>query len=263
MTCLTKLPCDIFTTHIIPHILNKNIITFRLQQEDILLCKMFHIFDILCSCKYYSKFDNNDLWITIMLLIFPKNYTITDKSVHIDKKYFNWCSKQWIHEKTQQNNILWQLSYSERHNLWVDEGSPCSCINHYDINTLEIKEKYDINEKRNFKKIMLVKLRSYIEKKYISKSEINKLKKINKQLELSGPSNHTLIRHKNTLQTKYNQQQNILVRLNYSIDGNKDKKMNSYINYLNISKKQPDYTFEKYKNIWNNMSTTEKNKYKM
>ena len=261
MTTFQNIPHDVFITHIIPHMLNKYIL--KIQQENELLLNMFHIFNLICSSKYYSQFDNNKFWINIMLLIFPKNYTITEKSQHIVNKNYFYCSRNWIYSQFEQGNLFWNLSLSQRHNLWIDAGSPCGCINHYDINTLKSNEKYNIKENRNFKKIMMVKLRSCIEKNYIiSKTDINKLQKLNYRIQLNNISNPKILTLRNNLQTKYDDKNSKLLRLNHSIGGSKDKKFNSFINFINSNKNKPDYYFDKYKKLWKNMTQTEKNLYK-
>ena len=66
---------DVFLNNIVLFILKHNIT--HMDDERQLLYNVFHIFKLICSCKHYSQYNNNDFWISIFHLIFPKNYSIT------------------------------------------------------------------------------------------------------------------------------------------------------------------------------------------
>ena len=259
---------DVFSNNIVPFILKYNIT--HINDEKQLLYNVFHIFKLICSCKHYSQYNNNDFWISIFHLIFPKNYSITSSSIHIKDTSYSSCGYLWVIEHMKKNNLNFNKynTYRSRHDLWISEGCQCCNINHFNIETLETKDKYDTKQKRNFQKIIMIKLRMLIEQGFIiSKKDCNKVQSLQNKLNISynNYSKKSLQKFKtqlDILEKKINQKNTDLANLNYAINGTKIKKFNSFINFMNIQKQFPDYNFHKYKSIWNNMSKEAKNEYK-
>jgi len=278
---LSCIPNELTETQLIPHILNINIKT--IGEEHKLLHNILYILNLICSCKKFSNIDG--IWKIITLLIYPKNYVITENSIHISKPVWHYCGYRWYLNDCKKNHESpFRFNFQDRSNYWVTKGCNCIDITHYDINTLECNDKNFIKQKRNFRKLLLSKLRTNIEKNkifllvkdnlqykknihFINKYEIqyntyvNKTEKSMFELQIIENYNIKKIFIENYLK-KLEDKKQLLIRLNYTIDGTKIKKYNSFVNFINSQKSLSDYNFTKSKEIWSTMSQAEKNKYK-
>lgn len=253
---IISIPTDIF---------NKDIVKFIIEIDDVFvnnislkkyefykLRKIYYIFNLIPTCKYfYNKLDNDDFWRIIMISIYPKNYKITDKSIHIKKKEFYTC----------YNRIYYDYDLINKKEEWINKGKPCYHVDHYEYSTLEYKYKYDNKKNFNFKKIILKKLRTYLNNgsfiEYKDICGIN-LNNINKRIECAEKELKCLYR----MQKLQLDKDKLLKRLNYSIDNKSVQKYNSYINFIEIQKKKSNYNFTESIKLWKNMSKVEKDKYK-
>lgn len=281
LMALKYVPNELIETQLIPYILNINIKT--IDEEHKLLHNILYILNLICSCKKFSNIDG--IWKTITLLIYPKNYIITENSIHNFKPTWSSCGWRWYLNDCKKNNeCAFRFNFQDRNNYWVTNGCKCNDISHYDINTLECNDKDFIKQKRNFKKILLSKLRTNIEKNkifllvsdntkyknynhFIDKYETQYNNYINKtgnsMFELQIIENYEAkIKFIKNYLEKLEYKKQLLTRLNYTIDGTKNKKFNSYVNFIKSQKSLLDYNFTTSKEIWSNMSQIEKNKYK-
>lgn len=278
---LISLPREMFEHHIIPHIFNTYIKT--IEEEHKKIENILHILNLICSCKCFSNIP--DIWKNIALLIYPKNYSIIESSKHIHECIWKSCGWNWWSKYHVENNIPFlSFNYKEKQELWKGKSCPCIDISHYDINTLQYYDKDFIQNKNNLKKTLLSKLRSNTEKyklflhkpdirqyrtnsRYIEKNKDKYNSYINKQykslIEVQFIEEYELkVKFIKICEDKLNYRENLLIRLNHTIDGSKNKKFNRFINFINSSKSNSDYDFYEYKNIWKNMTQEQKDLYK-
>jgi len=170
-----------------------------------------------------------------------------------------------------------------RRNKWQLLGCPCNKINHYDINTLICHDK-NYPKHYNYKIMLAKQIRNHI-----NKGSVNEYKDISNKLQKNIDTE--IIKLQKQLETLQNQkqlaneQQELLIRLNYTIDGQKNKKTTAYSNFITYSKelynkirKERNDAYKEdpenyhYVNLsychkavaakWKSMTKTEKDKYK-
>jgi hypothetical protein len=213
-------------------------------------------FNLINTCKFYhSRLDNLNFWKTIMILIYPYNYSITSNSIHINTKSFREC-----------RNFFRNLEGYTKNN-WINDGKPCRHIHHYDINTLKCISTYDEKKSFNYKKLILKKLRTFLNNGSVEEykdlsSNITKyicnIKNIDKRIIMIEKQLIYLHKQKQLREKK----EILLTRLNYSIDNCKTRKYNSYINFIKKQKTLSNYIFSDAKQLWKSMSKIEKQQYK-
>ena len=292
----TRLTPDIVTYNIIPYLFED-----ELGKEDYgpgkhtvyahkfrKLRNIFHMFNLINTSKYFYSFDNTEIWKYIHILIYPKSYSIGPNSIHMFEKTYACIpsTRDWDEIRERPNTV------ESRRNKWQLLGCPCNKINHYDINTLICHDK-NYPKHYNYKIMLTKQIRNHI-----NKGSVNEYKDISNKLQknidteiikLQKNIDTEIIKSQKQLETLQkqkqlaNEQQELLIRLNYTIDGQKTKKKTAYSNFITYSKElhnkiiikrnkeslefkrnnpYPYYCSKTVAAKWKSMTKTEKDKYK-